>query len=66
MADNISFPEEIEAGKPLINQCIGRWSEGANANIRALIDRAFRTDSKGQIKTTAVLELFRLEINDEE
>lgn len=66
VADHISFTEEIEAGKQLINQCIDRWSEGANANIRVLVDRAFRTDSKGQIKTTAVLELFRLEINDEE
>lgn len=66
VADNISFTEEIEAGKQLINQCIDRWSEGANANIRALVDRAFRTDSKGQMKTSAVLELLRLEINDEE
>ena len=66
VADNITFTEEIEAGKQLINQCIDRWSEGANVNIRALVDRAFRTDSKGQIKTTAVLELFRLEINDDE
>ena len=66
VADNISFTEEIEAGKQLINQCIDRWSEGANANIRALVDRAFRTDSKGQMKTSAVLELLRLEIADEE
>lgn len=66
VAENITFTEEIEAGKQLINQCIDRWSEGANANIRALVDRAFRTDSRGQIKTSAVLELFRLEISDDE
>lgn len=62
----ISFTEELEAAKALINSCIDRWSEGANANIRALVDRAFRTDTKGQIKTAAVLELLRLEINDDE
>lgn len=66
VAEKIGFTEEIEAGKALINACIDRWSEGANANIRVLVDRAFRTDAKGQIKTAAVLELFRLEIKDDD
>lgn len=65
-AERVCFTEELEAAKALINQCITRWSEGANANIRVLVDRAFRTDSKGQIKTAAVLELLRLEIKDED
>lgn len=64
-AERVTFTEELEAAKELINDCIMRWSEGANVNIRALVDRAFRTDSKGQIKTTAVLELLRLEIEDD-
>lgn len=64
-AERVTFTEELEAAKELINDCILRWSEGANPHIRALVDRAFRTDSKGQIKTTAVLELLRLEIDDE-
>lgn len=66
VAERITFTEELEAAKQLINDCINRWSQGANPHIRALVDRAFRTDSKGQIKTSAVLELLRLEINDEE
>ena len=65
-ADLISFTEELEAAKALINSCIDRWSEGANPHIRVLVDRAFRTDTKGQIKTAAVLELLRLEIEDDE
>lgn len=64
-AERVTFTEELEAAKELINDCILRWSEGANPHIRALVDRAFRTDSKGQIKTTAVLELLRLEIDDD-
>lgn len=64
VSDRIQFGEELEAAKELINQCINRWSEGANDNIRALVDRAFRTDDKGKIKTASVLELLRLEIND--
>ena len=66
VADRIAFTEEIEAAKTLINECIRRWSEGANDNIRVLVDRAFRTDTKGQMKTAAVLELLRLEIQDEQ
>lgn len=66
VADRISFSEELEAAKTLINQCIDRWSEGASDNIRVLVDRAFRTDTKGQIKTAAVLELLRLDIDDAE
>ena len=66
MSDIVTFTEELEAAKELINACVTRWSEGANPNIRAIIDRAFRTDTKGQIKTSAVLELLRLEIQDEE
>lgn len=66
VADRIQFTEEIEAAKGLINQCIARWSEGANDNIRAIVNRAFSKDTKGQLKTAAVLDLMRLEIDDGE
>lgn len=66
IADRIRFSEELEAAKVLINNCIDRWSQGANDNIRALVDRAFRTDTNGEIKTASVLELLRLEIDDAE
>ncbi|UBQ43984.1 DUF3164 family protein [Comamonas thiooxydans] len=66
VADRIQFTEEIEAAKALINQCIARWSEGANDKIRAIVDRAFNKDTKGQIKTAAVLDLMRLDIDDVE
>lgn len=66
VAEKIAFTEEILAAKTLINQCIDRWSQGANANYRALVDRAFRTDAKGQLKTSAILDLLRLEIEDAE
>lgn len=64
-ADRISFSEELEAAKELITQCIDDWSVGANDNIRALVDRAFRANRNGQIKTAEILGLLRLEINDE-
>jgi len=66
VADRIQFTEEIEAAKALLNSCIERWSEGANPHIRVIVDRAFSTDSKGQLKTAAVLDLMRVDIDDAE
>ncbi|MEG1281672.1 MAG: DUF3164 family protein [Comamonas sp.] len=66
IADRIVFTEEIEAAKALLNSCFERWSEGANDNIRILVDRAFSKDKNGQLKTASVLELMRVEIVDEE
>ncbi|AFJ01979.1 putative Zn-dependent peptidase, insulinase [Methylophaga frappieri] len=65
-AERITATEEIEAAKELINQCINRWSEGANNNIKALVDRAFRTNNQGKIKMSAILDLLRLDIDDEQ
>lgn len=65
-AERLSFTEELEAAKELVNACITRWSEGADANIRALVDRAFRQTAQGQIKTAAILDLLRLEIDDDD
>ncbi|ROO28230.1 DUF3164 family protein [Salinisphaera orenii] len=64
VAERIEFTEEIHAAKAIFDDCIKRWSEGANANLRVLVDRAFRTDKQGQLKTTAILELLRIEIED--
>lgn len=64
-AERIAFSEELEAAKELITSCIDQWSVGANQNIRALVNRAFKTNNNGQIKTTEILGLLKLEIEDE-
>lgn len=64
VAERIAFTEELEAAKALLTSCLERWSEGANPHLRAIVDRAFRTDARGQIKMSAVLDLLRLEIDD--
>lgn len=63
-AERLSFTEELEAAKELINQCIREWSEGGNANMKVLVDRAFRANSQGQLKTSAILDLLRADIDD--
>lgn len=63
-AERLSFTEELQTAKALVDKCIRKWSEGANGNIQVLVDRAFRTDRKGDIRSTAILELLRFEIDD--
>lgn len=62
----LTFTEEIEAAKALIDSCLSRWSEGANDKIRAVVSQAFRTNTKGEIKTGKILDLMRLSIEDDE
>ena len=62
----VGFTEEIEAAKELIEHCLNRWTEDANQNVRAIVGQAFRTNTKGEIKTGKVLELMRLDIQDDE
>jgi hypothetical protein len=65
IADCITFTEELEAAKALITECIDEWTVSTSKNVTALINRAFKTNAQGQVKTAAVLELIRLEIEDE-
>lgn len=65
-AERIDFTEELEAAKELFGRCLDRWTEQADVNIRALVDRAFRTNRNGQIKTAELLGLLRLDIHDPE
>lgn len=60
----VKLDEHIHAAKELIDACIRRWSAGADKNIQILVDRAFRTDTEGNIRTQAVMELLSIEIDD--
>ena len=63
-ADNIVFDERLLAAKSLIDECMNEWSVGANPALIVLINDAFRTDKKGELRTARILGLRRHEIND--
>lgn len=65
LANRLCFTEEILAAKELIYACIRKWSAGADRHLMALVDRAF-TGRNGEIRTNDVLDLMRLEIDDED
>lgn len=62
VADRISFGPELQAAKALIDECIESWAEGADPNIRVLIDDAFQVNKAGRIDTKRVLGLRKLPI----
>lgn len=65
MQESIVFDERLQAAKALIDECIGTWSKGSNANMKTLVNDAFQVDKQGKISTGRVLGLRRLEITDE-
>jgi len=65
VSDTLSFTEQLQIAKQLIDQCVLRWSEGANSHIRTLVMHAFQTDKEGKINTGRVLSLLRVSIEDE-
>ena len=65
-SDNICFDERLQVAKQLIDNCIHRWSETSNDNIKALVEHAFQTDKQGNINMARILGLRRIEIDDSE
>lgn len=65
VAENITFGAELQAAKLLIDECINDWTENANSNVKAIIDRAFDVDKEGNISTAKILSLFSIKIDDE-
>ncbi|MFN8682807.1 DUF3164 family protein [Paracoccus sp. P2] len=62
--EQLTFGPELQIAKGLVDDCIGRWSAGANDNIRALVEHAFQVDKEGRINRAALFQLRRLDIDD--
>jgi hypothetical protein len=60
----LTFDEQLHVAKALIDECLKEWTENARPELRALIDDAFRVDSKGKLSADRILGLRRLNIQD--
>ena len=60
----LQFDERIQAAKVLIDECLNEWSEGSRPELKALIERAFNVDKEGNLNTSRILGLRRVEIQD--
>lgn len=64
--ERVGYTEEIEAAKALFDSFASRLAEGADPNIKVIINNAFRTNRNGEISVSEVLRLMRYEIVDDE
>lgn len=62
--DRLQFDERIQAAKVLIDECLNEWSEGSRPELKTLIERAFNVDKEGNLNTSRILGLRRVEITD--
>lgn len=62
--ESLQFDERIQAAKVLIDECLNEWSEGSRPELKALIERAFNVDKEGNLNTSRILGLHRVEIQD--
>lgn len=63
--DRIAFSSELQVAKALIDECISGWSEGANENLKLLVDDIFSVNQAGKIDTRRVLGLRKYKIKDD-
>ncbi len=66
MDETVEFSEGLTVARSIIDGCIKRWSAGADANLVALIRKAFEADKAGRISVARVLSLLSVEIDDPE
>ncbi|MBR0644013.1 DUF3164 family protein [Plastoroseomonas hellenica] len=64
VGDYITFGPELQVAKSLVDDCLRRWSEGANDNLRAIVTDAFQVDKEGKVQADRILALRRLDIED--
>ena len=63
--DRIAFGPGLQVARDLVEACIAEWSDGARAEIRALVRHAFDVDKEGNVNRQKVFALRDLDIDDE-
>ncbi|WP_431281630.1 DUF3164 family protein [Humitalea sp. 24SJ18S-53] len=64
VGEYIGFGPELQIAKQLVDECLRAWSEGANDNLRAIVNDAFQVDREGKVNADRILTLRRLAITD--
>lgn len=65
MHDQVMFDEQLIAAKALVDQCMSDWTDGARAELRTLVNEAFKVNETGQVRHSEILRLLRYDIKDE-
>lgn len=62
----IDFDDRLILAKSIIDDCIKRWSKGANDKLLLLVEEAFKVDNRGKLDKTRIMALRRWNIQDEQ
>lgn len=65
MHDQVVFDEQLIAAKVLVDECMSDWTSGAVAELRTLVNEAFKVNETGSVRHSEILRLLRYDINDE-
>lgn len=65
MQDTLHFDERLQAAKQLIDECLHEWTQNSGADLKTIVQAAFDVNKEGQINTSRVLGLRRLNIQNE-
>ena len=65
MQDTLHFDERLQAAKQLIDECLHEWTQNSGAELKTIVQAAFDVNKEGQINTSRVLGLRRLNIQNE-
>ena len=66
ISNNISFDENLNIAKSLIDKCLKKWSAKSNVALKAVIQEAFNIDKKGRVNSNMILRLLALHIEDKD
>lgn len=62
--DLLVFDERLQVAKALIDECLVEWSRDTPAELRVIVDDAFKVN-RGRVNTKRILGLLRLDIKAE-
>jgi len=65
ISEHLTFDEQLQAAKALIDECLKEWTQGSPGELRAIVNDAFQVDKEGRITVGRILGLRRLNITDE-
>ena len=64
-ADVLHFDERLQAATALIDECLNEWTQDSRAELKTFVLQAFDVSKEGKINVRKVLELRKLEIDDD-
>ncbi len=64
IADLTFFDDSLQLAKAKVTECIRQWSGGAQAELVALAEAAFRVDQEGRVNRNDLLFLTRLRVEN--